>query len=79
MSSAVRTSSVRSRSEESALRDLIGRLTQQFPEVAEEEIVRAVRGRYEQFDDSRVRDFVPVLVERSVRQAISAHAPRHRA
>lgn len=79
MSSAVRTQPRRIRSEESALRDLIARLTQQFPEIAEDEIVAAVHGRYEQFDESRVRDFVPVLVERSVRRDMTALTPRHRA
>jgi len=41
--------------------------------------VRAVHGRYEQFEDSRIRDFVPVLVERAVRTEIVASVPRHRA
>lgn len=62
-----------------AMRRLMERLTQVFPEVPEAEIARAVQGRYHDFDDSPVRDFVPVLVERSVRQQLVTAAPRHRA
>lgn len=62
-----------------AMRRLMERLTQVFPEVPEADIARAVEGRYHDFDDSPVRDFVPVLVERSVRQHLVVAAPRHRA
>jgi len=79
MSVAVTTPSARLRAEEKALDALIRRLMEQFPEVEQEEIVRAVHGRYEQFEDSRIRDFVPVLVERAVRTEIVASVPRHRA
>ena len=79
MSLAVTTPSARLRAEEKALDALIRRLMEQFPEVEQEEIVRAVHGRYEQFEDSRIRDFVPVLVERAVRTEIVASVPRHRA
>jgi len=78
MSVAVTTPSARLRAEEKALDALIRRLMEQFPEVEQEEIVRAVHGRYEQFEDSRIRDFVPVLVERAVRTEIVASVPRHR-
>lgn len=79
MSAAVTSPSARLRADESALHDLIRRLVEQFPEVDEDEIVRAVQGRYEQFEDSRIRDYVPVLVERAVRTEIVAQVPRHRA
>ena len=79
MSAAVTSPSARLRAEECALHDLIRRLVEQFPEVEQDEIVRAVHGRYEQFEDSRIRDFVPVLVERAVRTEIVAQVPRHRA
>jgi hypothetical protein len=79
MSAAVTSPSARLRAEESALHDLIRRLVAQFPEVEQDEIVRAVHGRYEQFEDSRIRDFVPVLVERAVRTEIVSQVPRHRA
>ena len=79
MSVALTTPSARLRAEEKALDALIRRLMEQFPEVEQEEIVRAVHGRYEQFEDSRIRDFVPVLVERAVRTEIVAQTPRYRA
>jgi len=79
MSVAVTTPSARLHAEEKALDALIRRLMEQFPEVEQEQIVRAVHGRYEQFEDSRIRDFVPVLVERAVRTEIVASVPRHRA
>lgn len=65
--------------EGAAMRRLMERLTQVFPEVPEAEISRAVEGRYHDFDGSPVRDFVPVLVERSVRQLLVSATPRHRA
>lgn len=79
MSLSVTNRPARSRSEEAAIVSLVERLAAQFPELSEEEIARAVHGRYEQFDDSRVRDFVPVLVERAVRRDVFGDAPRHRA
>lgn len=79
MSVATKSPSARLRAEEAALHQLIRRLVEQFPEVEQDEIVRAVHGRYEQFEDSRIRDFVPVLVERAVRTEIVAQVPRHRA
>jgi hypothetical protein len=65
--------------EDATMRRLMERLTQVFPEVPEVEISRAVQGRYHDFDGSPVRDFVPVLVERSVRDQFVDVAPRHRA
>jgi hypothetical protein len=76
MSSAVTTPPARVRSEQAALQQLIGRLVEQFPEVAEDEIVSAVHGRYADFDGSPVRDFIPVLVERSARQDITSRLQR---
>jgi hypothetical protein len=50
---------------------LIERITSQFPELDEELIVNAVRGEYSRFETSTVRDFVPILVERSVRAELT--------
>lgn len=78
MSHAVQDREARTRTAERAALDrLIERLVQQFPELSREEITRAVHGRYADFDDSRVRDFVPVLVERAARRDLGW--PRHRA
>jgi hypothetical protein len=43
----------------------------QFPELSAEHIARAIQGRYDEFEGSRIRDFVPVLVERSVRAELA--------
>jgi hypothetical protein len=67
-------------SEEAALDRLVERLAGQFPELSQDEIVRAVRGQYAEYEHSRVRDFVPVLVERAARRELGASpVPRHRA
>jgi hypothetical protein len=81
MSSAIQDRPVRQpTAEETALQRLVDRLVQQFPELPPEEIVRAVHGRYAEHEHSRVRDFVPVLVERAARRELSAQpAPRYRA
>jgi len=53
---------------------VVQRLTSQFPEVPPETIQQAVRGEYDEYDNSAIRDFVPILVERAVRAEL-----RHRA
>jgi hypothetical protein len=53
----------------------VQRLTSQFPEINADEITKTVKGEYDGFQDSAVRDSVPILVERSVH----AELVRHRA
>ncbi|WP_375483699.1 three-helix bundle dimerization domain-containing protein [uncultured Jatrophihabitans sp.] len=53
----------RVKAEQAALDALAERLAIQFPELSAEEIAARIQGRYEGFDSSAVRDFVPVLVE----------------
>ncbi len=65
----------RARTEQAAIADLVERLTKQFPELPTSEIEQTVRGEYEGFERSAVRDFVPILVERSAK----AELVRHRA
>lgn len=64
--------------EEAALRRVTERLAQQFPELDEEQISRAVHGRYDDYEGSRVREFIPVLVERGARDQLRA-TTRYRA
>ena len=52
---------------------LVQRLRGQFPEVDPDEIEQAVRGEYDGYERSVVRDFVPILVERSVRDELTYH------
>ena len=79
MSIATRSLSQRKDTEQAALDRLVQHLTVQFPEVPAEQIVRAVRGEYDGYDASPVRDFVPVLVERAVKSQLGGPTPRHRA
>jgi hypothetical protein len=60
----------RARVERAALDHLAERMAAQFPELPATEIAAAIQGKYAQFEDSRIRDFVPVLVERSVRDEL---------
>ena len=68
----------RARAEQAAMDSVALRLAQQFPEMQEADITRAVRGQYEGVDDRAVRDVVPVPVERALRAELSA-PPKHRA
>ena len=69
----------RTKAETTAMNRLMERLAHVFPEVPEAEITRVVEGRYHDFDGRPIRDFVPVLVERTVRRQLQTTAPRHRA
>jgi hypothetical protein len=70
----------RQAAERFAIRRIIARMLEQFPELPATEIERAVYGSYDTFDDSAVRDFVPVLVERATRQQLAEqNYHRHRA
>jgi hypothetical protein len=57
--------------EQAAIRQVVARLAQQFPELTADEIDRAVHGQYDRFSDSPIRDFVPVLVERATRRQLT--------
>lgn len=58
----------RNRQRERAELDRIARqLGQRFPAVPPERIAAAIDDRYRELEDSRIRDFVPVLIERAVR------------
>ena len=57
--------------ERAAMERLLDRLTQAFPDIPRDAITRAVELRYRGFDGRPVRDFVPVLVERSVKQQLA--------
>jgi hypothetical protein len=68
----------RARAEQAALRQVVARLSQQFPELSADDINRAVHGQYDKFNDRPIRDFVPVLVERATRQQLTQHQARRR-
>jgi UDP-glucose 4-epimerase len=65
--------------EQDAIRRIVARMLEQFPELPATEIERSVYGSYDTLDDSAVRDFIPVL-ERATRRHLSEHSyRRHRA
>lgn len=71
----------REAAEDDAIRRIVVRLAEQFPELSAIQIEQAVSGNYDAFDDSAVRDFVPVLVERATRRQLTEqnNYRRHRA
>jgi hypothetical protein len=52
------------------------RLRRQFPELPAQQIDATVHGNYDAFEGSRIRDFIPVLVERATRQELSGSTYR---
>lgn len=57
-------------SEETLLEDIERRLIGQFPRVAAEVVDELVRHEHARFNASRIRDFVPVLVEKNARDQL---------
>ncbi len=57
-------------SEERAIGEVVARLTARFPSLDPERIATAVRRAHESFASCTVRDFVPLLVERHVREEL---------
>lgn len=53
--------------EDQALSDVVDRLEERFPAKGRPEIERAVDEARSHFERAKVRDFVPVLVEREAR------------
>ncbi|WP_390891173.1 three-helix bundle dimerization domain-containing protein [Rhodococcus rhodochrous] len=53
------------------VRQVLERLIVRYPHVPPADIERAVHGVYRRFATSRVRDFVPLLVEKAVKRDLS--------
>lgn len=82
MTAAARVGLQRSSARElESIERLVARLKDLFSEVDPAIVERAVRGEYAEFDDSAIRDFVPVLVERRARTRLNGAttSARHRA
>ncbi|MBI3212706.1 MAG: hypothetical protein HYZ38_02690 [Mycobacterium sp.] len=60
------------RSEADALAEIENRLIAEFPGLHPDEIRNALAQANSGFSDSRIRDFVPLLVERRARTLLSA-------
>ncbi|HKC28203.1 MAG TPA: hypothetical protein VKB75_09345 [Jatrophihabitans sp.] len=56
------------RSEAAALARMAEELTAELPHIPPQEIAVALRAEQERFVNSPIRDFIPILVERSVRR-----------
>ena len=63
----------RRQTEEAAILRLVERLERRFPDVPSTEIEGAVRAKYAEFAGSRIRAFVPTLVERALRPQLAQH------
>jgi hypothetical protein len=61
----------RAKAEQTALVNLVQRLATQFPELPAEQIGRTVRAEYDAYATASIRDFIPVLVERSARSSLA--------
>lgn len=73
MAAAIRPGPAQTRpGEDAALRNVIERLRQQFPELDSDIVARTVHGRYDDLDEAPVRDFIPVIIERSARKQLKA-------
>ncbi|WGI36130.1 hypothetical protein QDT91_29370 (plasmid) [Mycolicibacterium aubagnense] len=53
--------------EEQQISHVLERLVAQYPNRDPNDVAHAVEKAHKQFEESRIRDFVPLLVERSVR------------
>lgn len=62
-----------SNDERRSIADLIERLTRIHPDLGREKITEVVTMAYETFDSARVRDFVPLFVERRVHRLLGEH------
>jgi hypothetical protein len=61
-------------SEETLLADIQRRLLHEFPDVATTAVNTLIRNEHARFETSQVRDFVPLLVEKSARRELK-HKP----
>ena len=62
--------------EQAALNHIADRLATHFPDLPAETIVHAIQASFDHFAGSRIRDFIPVLVERSTRAELAGRLER---
>ena len=60
--------------EESRIADIVARLQRRFSSIDHVLIARVVDDALREFDDATVRDFVPILVEKSSRDLLEREA-----
>ena len=61
----------RSHEEDRAIREIVDRLAKNFPHIPSEEVDRAVQQARPEFEDSPIRDFVPLFIERNAKHHLS--------
>jgi hypothetical protein len=62
--------------EERELTDVIDRLMKKFPAASRDEVEGAVTAEHEALDGHRLRDFVPVLVEKQAKKRLRKSYPK---
>jgi hypothetical protein len=62
----------RARVEREAIDHIVARLTLRFSHIDSEHIRQAVHREFEVYAEARVRDFIPILVERAVREHLGS-------
>lgn len=60
--------------EDQAIELLTERLHQRFPAVSQAKVEATVQEHYHHFDGSRIRDYVPIFVEREAIEALAGLA-----
>jgi hypothetical protein len=63
---------MRELSEDSLIEDVERRMVDRYDDLTAAEVIAMVRQARSRFADSRVRDFVPLLVERHTRQRLDS-------
>jgi hypothetical protein len=59
-------------SEQAALTALTERLTSTYSDIPQDRITSVIQAAHHQFEQSRIRDFVPLFVERRARAELAA-------
>lgn len=62
------------RSEQRALDEAVGRLSERFPSVDRQRIADIVQQEFDSFADAKVRDYIPVLAENAATAQLRAFA-----
>ena len=57
-------------SEQTVIDQLVGRLTSRYPAISQSTVERVVHDVHAKFDGRPLRDYVPLLVERSARSEL---------
>ena len=57
-------------SEQTVIDQLVGRLTSRYPAISQSRVERVVHDVHARFDGRPLRDYVPLLIERSARSEL---------